>query len=161
MIFRMDSFSAGIVALLVGEGDYHGHPASACPTFSRASEVIGVPGIGDRLRSESVIGFARNQRSASFGISDRLGSESVIDLPRNTHKLGKCSLENYVGSPDPYGKQGVVFTCDCGTKYLWFKERDGLVRFSEIGADGTLKPYLRRRPWHKWVADEEAATECS
>ncbi len=58
-------------------------------------------------------------------------------------RSGKCHFENYEFIKDT--KEGIVFRCACGVKYLFTGQR-----FMELLDDGTTRPFMKRsgiRPW--------------
>ena len=124
-----------------------------------ANCVIGcVLGITLYAKSGSwLLGVAGVPVGFGFGVLAVLGVTKLADrwygaFPlRPTCRIGACKSDDYSWDMELSRKlKGDVFTCKCGDRYL-LKRR----RFSELCADETTRPYMKRdvfiRRWRSSV----------
>jgi len=63
---------------------------------------------------------------------------------------GKCGANDYKFLK--ITKDGSVFQCRCGDKYFRLR---AAARFLEVLPDGSLRPYMKRKPFGKWQPDQD------
>lgn len=86
--------------------------------------------------------------------------KTVLNLPaqiwhksrplRPLCRKGVCQAQDYLLLKAT--REGSAFQCKCGDKYF----RLGMTgRFFEILPDGSLRPYMKRKPFGKWESDAD------
>ena len=101
-----------------------------------------------------IVGFISGSLSAVltlFGLNKFGDALTKRFPPKPNCKTGRCSSNDYKIIGLSNEKDGIIFQCKCGTRYL----KKGK-RFMEICDDGNMVPYMRSKGiWGSWENDKE------